>query len=141
LSFFDTIIDEILIFDTHGQFLTKKENISLSSIIDKRIVEEVEKRTTLENKELFSFLLDTQIIFMDLDFWDALGEVANDCRNSIIFCGSTTDISVDIAIKDPKIASLQDLELLVKNLGKNVSFYTKHTKALLNFLEYNNLLC
>ena len=140
LSFFDTIIDEILIFDTHGQFLTKKESILLSSTIDKRPVEEVEKRTTIENKELFSFLLDTQIIFMDLDFWDTLGEVSNDCRNFIIFCGSTTDIPVDIAIKEPKITSLQELELLVKNLGKNVSFYTKHTKALLNFLEYNNLL-
>ena len=120
--------------------MDKKESILLSSIIDKRPVEEVEKRPTLENKELFSFLLDTQIIFMDLDFWDPLGPVSNDCRNSIIFCGSTTNTSVDIAIKEPKITSLQELELLVKNLGKNVSFYTKHTKALLNFLEYNNLL-
>lgn len=120
--------------------MTKKESILLSSIIDKRPVEEIEKRTTIENKELFSFLLDTQIIFIDLDFWDALGEVSNDCRNSIVFCGSTTDISVDIAIKEPKITSLQELELLVKNLGKNVTFYTKHTKAILSFLEYNNLL-
>jgi hypothetical protein len=32
LSFFDTIIDEILVFDTHGQFITKKEEISLPTL-------------------------------------------------------------------------------------------------------------
>lgn len=38
-----------------------------------------------------------------------------------------------------KVPSLQELETIVKNHGENVSFFTKHTKALRNFLEYNNL--
>lgn len=36
LSFFDTIVDEILLFDTHGQFIEKKEHITLPSLVDTR---------------------------------------------------------------------------------------------------------
>lgn len=32
LSFFDTVVDEILVFDTHGQFLSKKDQVILPSL-------------------------------------------------------------------------------------------------------------
>ncbi len=41
LNFFDTLIDEILVFDTHGQFLYKKDNIKLPILSDRRSFEEV----------------------------------------------------------------------------------------------------
>ena len=140
MSFFDTLIDEILIFDIHGQFLSKKEYISFPSLVDTRAVEEVETRDVSLNKELFSFLQNSQVIFIDLDFWEPLRVVSTICQKAIVFAGITLEKSVDIGIKEPKIASLQELEILVKNFGKNVHFYTKHMKALKNFLEYNNLL-
>lgn len=140
LSFFDTIIDEILTFDIHGQFLSKNEHISLPSLIDTRSVEEVETRDVSLNKELFSFLQNSQVIFIDLDFWEPLYEVSIICQKAVIFAGSTPRKSIDIGIREIKITSLQELEALVKNFGKNVYFYTKHMKALENFLEYNNLL-
>lgn len=140
LSFFDTIIDEILLFDTHGQFIQKKEQIVVSSLVDTRAVEEVETRDVSKNMELFSFLQDTEIIFMYLDFWEQLREVAKTCQKSIIFAGSTVNNHTDLGIKEAKISSLQELESIVKNFGKSVYFYTKHTKVLLNFLEYNNLV-
>src|ERR1035437_9998935 len=68
LSFFDTIIDEILIFDIHGQFLCKKETVFLPSILDITSVNEVETREISQNMELFSLLQNTEVIFMDLDF-------------------------------------------------------------------------
>lgn len=139
LSFFDTTLDEILIFDTHGQFLYKKDHISIPSFIDTRSVEEVETRSISENKELFSFLKNSEVIFINLDFWESLQEVAKMCQKVIVFAGSTPGESTDIGIKELKILSLQELETLVKNFGKSVHFYTKHTKALRNFLEYNNL--
>lgn len=77
---------------------------------------------------------------MNLDFWEPLQEVAKTCQKAIIFAGSTPDKCVDLGIKEIKVTSLQELELLVKNFGKSVSFYTKHTKVLHNFLEYNNLV-
>lgn len=40
LNFFDTLLDEILIFDTHGQFLYKKDNIKLPILSDRRGFEE-----------------------------------------------------------------------------------------------------
>lgn len=139
LSFFDTVIDEILVFDTHGQFLHKKDAAVVSSILDKRVLEEVETREIAKNTELFSSLGITQIIFINLDFWEPLQEVAKICQKVVIFAGSTPGESVDIGIKELKIPSLQELEVLVKNFGKSVHFYTKHIKALRNFLEYNNL--
>ncbi|MDD5197901.1 MAG: CarD family transcriptional regulator [Candidatus Gracilibacteria bacterium] len=139
LSFFDTVIDEILVFDIHGQFLFKKDTIQLSSIIDKRAFEEVETREISLNSELSFFLKNIQIVFMDLDFWEPLQEVSKMCQKSIIFAGSTPGKSIDIGIRSIKITSLQELETLVKNFGNNVHFYTKHIKALRNFLEYNNL--
>lgn len=77
---------------------------------------------------------------MNLDFWEALEDVAKTCQKSIIFAGSTTKNHTDLGIKEAKISSLQELEAIVKNSGNSVSFYTKHTKVLLNFLEYNNLV-
>ncbi len=76
---------------------------------------------------------------MNLDFWESLQDVAKNCQKTIIFSGSTVNKSIDLGIKEIKIDSLQSLESIVKNFGKSVSFYTKHTKALHNFLEYNNL--
>lgn len=140
LNFFDTIIDEILVFDTHGSFLFKKDSISLSSIADNREVETVETRDISENGELFHFLENTQVIFIDLDFWEPLEKLAKTCQKSIIFAGSTAKKSIDIGIREIKIGSLQELETIVKNFGKNVFFHTKHTKVLENFLEYNNLV-
>lgn len=140
LSFFDTTIDEILVFDTHGQFLSKKDHISIPSLIDTRIVEEVETRDISKNLELFPLLGNSEVIFMNLDFWDPLYSVAKTCQKSIVFAGSTTEKSESIGMREVKITSLQELELLVKNSGKNVFFYTKHTKVITNFLEYNNLL-
>ncbi|MDD5377075.1 MAG: CarD family transcriptional regulator [Candidatus Gracilibacteria bacterium] len=140
LSFFDTVIDEILIFDTHGQFLTKKDSIQLSSILDKRTVEEVETREISKNSEIYFFLGNTPVIFMDLDFWEPLAEVAKMCQKSIVFAGSTTEKYTDIGMRELKVPSLQELEVLVKNYGNNVHFYTKHGKVLRNFLEYNNLM-
>lgn len=140
LNFFDTIIDEILIFDTHGSFLFKKDVISLPSVLDNREIETIETRDISENKELFHFLQNTQIIFIDLDFWEPLKKLAKTCQKFIILAGSTPEISIDIGIKEVKITSLQELETIVKNFGKNVFFYTKHTKVLKNFLEYNNLV-
>ncbi len=58
----------------------------------------------------------------------------------MIIAGSSTDNFIDIGLKELKIASLQELETLVRNFGENVHFYTKHTKVLRNFLEYNNLI-
>jgi len=139
LSFFDTVIDEILIFDTHGQFLIKKDHIQLSSILDKRTVEEVETREISKNSEIYSFLGNTQVIFMNLDFWEPLSEVAKMCQKSVVFAGSTTKKFIDIGIRELKIPSLQELEILVKHSGNSVHFYTKHIKVLRNFLEYNNL--
>lgn len=139
LNFFDTVLDEIFLFDMHGQFLMKKDSIRLPSILDKRAFEEVETRPISFNTELFLFLKNTQVIFVDLDFWEPLHEVSNMCQKSLIFAGSTPLKSLDIGIKEPKIQSLQELEALVKNFGESVHFYTKHTKALRNFLEYNNL--
>ena len=89
LSFFDTVIDEMLVFDTHGQFLFKKDTIQLSSTIDKRAFEEVETREIFLNAELSFFLKNTQMVFMDLDFWEPLQEVSKMCQKSIIFAGST----------------------------------------------------
>lgn len=139
LSFFDTIIDEILCFDTHGQFLSKKEHISFASLIDTRSVEEVETRDISKNGEIFSFLGNGEIIFLDLDFWEPLQEVAKNCQRSLMFMGTPVQKSVDIGIREVKVSSLQELETLVKNFGNSVHFYTKHTKAIANFLEYNNL--
>jgi transcription-repair coupling factor (superfamily II helicase) len=139
LSFFDSIIDEILIFDIHGQFLYKKESLYLSSLLDTRGVEEVENRDILRNQEFFSFLGKTEVIFIDLDFWGPLQEVSKMCLNSIVFTRNNTSDAIDIGIREVKIGSLQELEALVKNFGKSVHFYTKHTKAITNFLEYNNL--
>lgn len=65
--------------------------------------------------------------------------MAKTCQKFIIFAGNTPDKYVDIGTKEVKITSLHELETLVKKLGNNVYFYTKHTKALRNFLEYNNL--
>ncbi len=56
LSFFDTIIDEILTFDIHGQFLSKKESINITSLQDNRCFDDVETRDIFKNIELFSFL-------------------------------------------------------------------------------------
>ncbi len=77
---------------------------------------------------------------MDLDFWDCLKNVSEKCLKSVIIAGSSTDNFIDIGLKEVKIASLQELETLVRNFGENVHFYTKHTKVLRNFLEYNNLV-
>ncbi len=139
LSFFDTIIDEILTFDIHGQFLSKKESINITSLQDNRCFDDVETRDIFKNIELFSFLWNSETIFMNLDFWESLQDVAKNCQKTIIFSGSTVNKSIDLGIKEIKIDSLQSLESIVKNFGKSVSFYTKHTKALHNFLEYNNL--
>lgn len=139
LSFFDTTLDEVLIFDTHGQFLMKKDTIRLPSILDKRTVEEVETRAVSKNTELFLYLGNTQVIFTNLDFWESLQEMAKTCQKVVLFVGSTSEKSISMGIKEIKIASLQELEAIVKNFGKSVYFYTKHTKALRNFLEYNNL--
>lgn len=139
LSFFDTIIDEILVFDTHGQFLSKKDEVSLPVLFDQKALEEIESREVSLNKELSAYLGNTQVIFINLDFWEPLTQVAKLCQKVVIFAGSTTEKSVNIGIKEAKITSLQELETLVKNSGKSVYFYTKHTKALRNFLEYNNL--
>jgi transcription-repair coupling factor (superfamily II helicase) len=76
---------------------------------------------------------------MNLDFWEPLAEVSKICQKVFIFAGSTTEKFIDIGIKELKIQSLQELETLVKNPDNTVNFYTKHTKALANFLEYNNL--
>lgn len=85
LSFFDTVIDEILIFDTHGQFLYKKDAAAIPSMLDKRTFEEVETREISKNTELYPLLGNTQVIFMDLDFWGPLQEVAILCQKTIIF--------------------------------------------------------
>lgn len=139
LSFFDTVIDEILVFDTHGQFLVKKDLLTLPVLSNNRKLEEMESREPSMNGELYAYLENAQIVFMDLDFWEPLQEVAKTCQKAIIFAGSTPKKSVDIGIKEAKVSSLQELEILVKNFSKSVYFYTKHTKALKNFLEYNNL--
>jgi transcription-repair coupling factor (superfamily II helicase) len=89
--------------------------------------------------ELYPYLQDTQIIFINLDFWESLQQVAILCQKHIIFAGSTINRFIDIGIKEMKVTSLQELEILVKKFGNSVYFYTKHTKALHNFLEYNNL--
>lgn len=77
---------------------------------------------------------------MNLDFWEPLTSVAKNCQKSLIFATSTSNKSIDLGIKELKIDSLQALENIVKNFGKSVFFYTKYTKALHNFLEYNNLI-
>lgn len=140
LSFFDTVLDEILVFDTDGQFLSKKEHISLPILSDERKLEEIGNREISSPTELFTYIRDTSIVFIDLDFWEPLPEVAKLCQKYVILAGSTPGKSTDISIKELKIPSLKELEILVKNSGKSVHFYTKHTKALKNFLEYNNLV-
>ncbi|EKD30564.1 MAG: Transcription-repair coupling factor, partial [uncultured bacterium (gcode 4)] len=138
LSFFDTVLDEILLFDLSGQFMTKKEGYSFAYLTDNQKLHE---RGSIdpETSEIFFFLQNTTTIFIDLDFYDPLERVSNLCQKPIIFSGNPKDNSINIWVSEPKIASLQELETLVKNFGKNVHFSTKHTKVLRNFLEYNNL--
>jgi len=139
LSFFDTIIDEILVFDTHGQFLSKKDEVFLPVLSDARALEAVETREISLNRELYAYLGNVQVILLNLDFWEPLAQVAKLCQKVVIIAGSTPGKSVSLGIKELKVPSLQELETLVKNPDNSVYFYTKHTKALRNFLEYNNL--
>lgn len=92
------------------------------------------------NTELYSYLKNTQVIFINLDFWEPLQEVAKICQKSLIFAGSTVEKFIDIGIREIKITTLQELEILVKNSGKSVYIYTKHIKVIQSFLEYNNLI-
>ena len=139
LSFFDTVIDEILLFDLQGQYLLKKDTVYLASLVDKRSLEDVEIRPSCSDSEIFSFLTGSLEVFMGLDFWDPLDEVSKLCQKPIIFAASQSGNSIDMGIKELKVPSLQELEILVKNSDNTVHFYTKHTKGITNFLEYNNL--
>lgn len=138
LSFFDTVIDEILLFDMNGQFIEKRDEYFFVHPNDDQAFSE-EKTSDPESSDIFHFLRDTNIIFVDLDFWDPIESVSNLCQNPIVFSGNPKNKSISIGILELKISSLQELETLVKNSGNRVHFYTKHMKALKNFLEYNNL--
>lgn len=140
VSFFDTVVDGILIFDTAGQLLGEKKSLSLVLLSDMRTFEDVKTRNVLHNTELFPLLRETQTVFVNLDFWEALPVVAKLCQKYVTLAGTPSGESIDIGIREPKFSSLQDLETLVKNPDNIVHFYTKHPKVLKNFLSYNNLI-
>lgn len=95
LSFFDTILDEILLFDLDGQFMTKKEGYIFTHLTDNRKLDNIGALGP-ETSEIFLFLQNTTVIFVDLDFWDPLERVSNLCQKPIIFSGNPQDGSVNI---------------------------------------------
>lgn len=95
LSFFDTILDEILLFDANGQFIGKKEEYFFPHLTDNQTFDTLGTLAP-ETSEIFSFLQNTHVIFIDLDFWEPLENVSNLCQKPIIFSGNPRDNSVSI---------------------------------------------
>ena len=141
LSFFDTTLDEILLLDTNGAIIGKREHISLIDLANTRDFEAEWEGSLLTPPEVCSKLVTTTVIFIDLDFFDTLDVVRRACPQTITFSGNPQGSHIDLAITEPYIEALPDLERIVKEHGESVYFYTKHTKALRNFLEYNSLIC
>lgn len=139
LSFFDTALDEILLFDTVGNYRAKHDAYTLVSLTDNTPFESLQEGKTPEIPVLCPYLADTVTVCIDLDFFDGLDQVARHCPNCIVFSGNPLGKHTDLGIREPKIETLSDLETIVREHGKTVHFYTKHAKALRNFLEYNAL--
>ena len=95
VSFFDTILDEILLFDINGHHIANKDIYILPDLSYNQAFEEFIKIPPTTSG-IFTFLQNTNVIFFDLDFWEPLIDVSKKCQKSIIFSNNSQTESISI---------------------------------------------
>jgi len=137
ISFWWDTIEEI-------NFLEDKKLISLDQIFfwkNQKINFSYEIKPEL-NEELLENINKNKInIFFDnIDFYEFSEEIFDYLENPIIFSDIFKNKKIiNLEIKDIFLDSLEDFENILKEKKYEKIIYTKNTKAIKNFLEYNNI--
>jgi transcription-repair coupling factor (superfamily II helicase) len=139
ISFWGDEIEEIRVNSKVSEKVNIWKNELLSISVDPH------SSPLLEGEEIECFLDiisdDIFIILDNLNFSKYYDILTNKLRNFSCFdyiANKNLEI-IDLEIDTPKIKNTNELKDILNK--KNVSFYTKNTKTIKNFLEYNNIKC
>lgn len=81
---------------------------------------------------------DLKTFFVSMDFFDEFQKL-NEILNPIILAETSFNNSTDLEIKELKIPNLEELSNFLKNNSQKIKIYTKNTKTITNFIEYNSI--
>lgn len=135
ISFFWDEVDEILIVDNETWEYKKSSKYRLSP----KILEIKESKKNILNNiwEIVKYFNNTQIFLISLDFWEWI-EIIDKTFSPIILRDTPNNYSLDLEIENILLSNIDELINLLKSWDK-ITIYTKNSKTLTNFIEYNNI--
>lgn len=135
ISFFWDEVDEILIVDNETWEYKKASKYRLSP----KILETKESKKNILNNiwEIVKYFNNTQIFLVSLDFWEWI-EIIDKTFSPIILRDTPNNYSLDLEIENISLSSIDELMNLLKSWDK-IKIYTKNSRTLTNFVEYNNI--
>ncbi len=132
-SFFGDELDEIILRTLGGEPKEKPESCIIFAANSEPLPEFAESI----DQKLSSELNDVLVVTFDLEFF----ALANDLRSGLTryLCFESTRESTSLEIDPLTIDSLEALEDHLRAFGEKTRFYTRHPKAIEQFLSYNSL--
>ncbi len=140
ISFWWEYIESITILNIDNDFQTSSNTQSITLWSNTSIYNSQEKT----QESLITLLTNSNALMVldQLDFSENYYEYKRLTSDlcSFDFIGNKENSTIcDLNITVPEISSIDDFKTLLSEKNKHIHIYTKNTKTITNFLEYNNL--
>jgi transcription-repair coupling factor (superfamily II helicase) len=136
ISFFWDEIDEILKLvnnDVHSVEKLDRIKISNNSFVSSN-----KEKLLIDNLDLFLKSNDYHTYLIWVDFWMHKEELSKKLKPTV-FSDLPAHNAVDINIESFSVSSIQELLDTLKDVNRNIKIYTKNSRTIHNFIDYNDL--
>ena len=137
ITFFWDEVDEILKMDiSNTRILGKLDNLKLPNL---GFISNQSQKNIIDIRDrIVEYTTWSQVFVIWWDLWEHRYILDN--VNPIVLCDLPKESSKNLDVKEIKIADLNEFESLLKESWISIRIYTKNTKTINNFIEYNSIV-